>query len=415
MHTARPVKKSRNSVYVAPHLMVELRSAGFIEVCADGAGSALEELEVFFRSEFGAERLDGHEDYCDRYYRTGEGVFKEAGSKGQNNLGLLTTRVCDEIVKIPGWSLVTLNGGNYGEGGTHREQQLVFRWDSHPLREAPHLLVELRDAGFIEVCGQDVGGIYTKFAEWAGARWGCERAGDDKRFYDAKFKWKPASADMMVSTGQVIGFFHQLGWQMQVCSQGTVKVKGCEDSREQQIILRPGASGVNYLEPHLLIELYMGEGDDELHRDEAKTQLLSNQHVRMCPIGDCHAAVHAFHQFITDYMGGAPGDGRYNCDVFLGRGETDNNFSAGAVEKKKGSEIIRPPLRKYLMDGDFFIGTAIGSTMTKMALRFAAQVNDVTKQNRFSAECMLVISSILHLGASGLPEKAITRDDADRH
>ena len=93
---------------------------------------------------------------------------------------------------------------------------------------------------------------------------------------------------------------------------------------------------------------------------------------------------------------------------------TQSAFSAGAVEKKKGSEIIRPPLRKYLMDGDFFIGTAIGSTMTKMALRFAAQVNDVTKQNRFSAECMLVISSILHLGASGLPEKAITRDDADR-
>jgi len=93
---------------------------------------------------------------------------------------------------------------------------------------------------------------------------------------------------------------------------------------------------------------------------------------------------------------------------------TQSAFSAGSVEKKKQGEIERPPLRKYLMEGDFFIGAAIGSTLTKLALRFAAQVAEVSKQNRFTAECMLVISSILHLGSSGLAEKAITKDDADR-
>merc|ERR1712002_1315624 len=41
-------------------------------------------------------------------------------------------------------------------------------------------------------------------------------------------------------------------------------------------------------------------------------------------------------------------------------------------------------------------------------------VKDEMKQNRFTAECMLVISSILHLGTSGLPEKTITKDDEDR-
>ena len=46
--------------------------------------------------------------------------------------------------------------------------------------------------------------------------------------------------------------------------------------------------------------------------------------------------------------------------------------------------------------------------------RFANLVDDQVKQNRFSAECMLVISAIMHLGASGLPDKAITRDDSDR-
>ena len=39
---------------------------------------------------------------------------------------------------------------------------------------------------------------------------------------------------------------------------------------------------------------------------------------------------------------------------------------------------------------------------------------DVKKENRFSAECMLVITSVMHLGVSGLPEKKITKDDLDR-
>jgi len=93
---------------------------------------------------------------------------------------------------------------------------------------------------------------------------------------------------------------------------------------------------------------------------------------------------------------------------------TQSAFSSANVDKKKQGEVERPPLRKYLMEGDFFIGAAIGSTLTKLALRFSALVPDTAKQNRFTAECMLVISSILHLGSSGLPEKAITRDDADR-
>merc|ERR1719339_483612 len=92
---------------------------------------------------------------------------------------------------------------------------------------------------------------------------------------------------------------------------------------------------------------------------------------------------------------------------------TQSAFSS-MPDKKKGAEEERPPLRKYLMEGDFFIGAAIGSTLTKLALRFASLVSDQVKQNRFSAECMLVISAIMHLGGSGLPDKAITRDDSDR-
>ena len=38
--------------------------------------------------------------------------------------------------------------------------------------------------------------------------------------------------------------------------------------------------------------------------------------------------------------------------------------------------------RKYLMDGDFFIATAIGTTLSKLALKYAAAVKDQKRVNR---------------------------------
>lgn len=56
---------------------------------------------------------------------------------------------------------------------------------------------------------------------------------------------------------------------------------------------------------------------------------------------------------------------------------------------KKGE--ARPPLRQYLMDGEFFIGAALGTTLAKLALRYNSIVSDKTKQNRFTAEAMLIM------------------------
>merc|ERR1719428_255866 len=105
---------------------------------------------------------------------------------------------------------------------------------------------------------------------------------------DAKYTWNPR--DIMKSTGEITSFFHSLGWQMQVCSQGTVKVKGSDESREQQIVVRPGASGFGVVEPHLIIELYIGEGDPEISKKPDVTQIRGNQHVRVQCIGDCTQA-----------------------------------------------------------------------------------------------------------------------------
>ena len=64
------------------------------------------------------------------------------------------------------------------------------------------------------------------------------------------------------------------------------------------------------------------------------------------------------------------------------------------------------------------MGAALAGTLTKLALRFAeavaSEAKGQIKANRFIGESMLVLASVLHLGKSGLPTKAITNDDADR-
>jgi len=105
-------------------------------------------------------------------------------------------------------------------------------------------------------------------------------------------------------------------------------------------------------------------------------------------------------------------DGTYATQsAFTAGGEGGSGGGKGGGGK---GEPERPPLRKYLMEGDFFIATAIGTTLSKLALKYAAVVKDPKRVNRFNAESMLVLSSILHLGRSGLPAKAITEDDFER-
>ncbi|XP_055909697.1 coatomer subunit beta [Eupeodes corollae] len=89
---------------------------------------------------------------------------------------------------------------------------------------------------------------------------------------------------------------------------------------------------------------------------------------------------------------------------------TQSAFSLAPIVKKEK----RPPLRQYLMEGDFFIGGSLSATLTKLALRFIELDGNKIEQNRLCAQVMLIMSSILHLGKSGFPTKAITNDDMDR-
>ncbi|KAL0125765.1 hypothetical protein PUN28_004669 [Cardiocondyla obscurior] len=86
-------------------------------------------------------------------------------------------------------------------------------------------------------------------------------------------------------------------------------------------------------------------------------------------------------------------------------------FSAASTRKK---EEKRPALAQYLMEGEFFIGAALANILSKLALRYKVLESNIQKSNKLQAEAMFIMSSILQLGRSGLPKKAMTHDDAER-
>ncbi|CAJ0961232.1 unnamed protein product [Ranitomeya imitator] len=95
----------------------------------------------------------------------------------------------------------------------------------------------------------------------------------------------------------------------------------------------------------------------------------------------------------------------------MGTYATQSALSSSRPAKK---EEERPPLRGFLLDGDFFVAASLATTLTKIALRYVALVPEKKKQNSFVAESMLLMATILHLGKSSLPKKPITDDDVDR-
>jgi hypothetical protein len=89
----------------------------------------------------------------------------------------------------------------------------------------------------------------------------------------------------------------------------------------------------------------------------------------------------------------------FYVSLFLYEPKNEITVSLPLSVSKKGE--ARPPLRQYMMDGDFFIGAALGTTLAKLALRYMSLTSDSKKQNHFCSEAMLIITSVLHLGKSG--------------
>ena len=71
-------------------------------------------------------------------------------------------------------------------------------------------------------------------------------------------------------------------------------------------------------------------------------------------------------------------------------------------------------LRSLLLAGDFFLGSVLATTLTKLVLRFSQLSSDIVAINSFNAEAMLIMASVVHLGKSGLSAQTIDADSYDR-
>jgi coatomer subunit beta len=78
------------------------------------------------------------------------------------------------------------------------------------------------------------------------------------------------------------------------------------------------------------------------------------------------------------------------------------------------SSNARPPIRSLLLKGDYFIGTVVAATITKLVLRYETLESDSTKSNSLRAEALLIMTSIIRVGQSQFTYIPIEEDSYDR-
>eukprot|EP00931_Biecheleriopsis_adriatica_P068054 TRINITY_DN4208_c1_g1_i1.p1 TRINITY_DN4208_c1_g1~~TRINITY_DN4208_c1_g1_i1.p1 ORF type:complete len:1010 (-),score=193.29 TRINITY_DN4208_c1_g1_i1:196-3195(-) len=290
-----------------PHLLVELRSLGYVEICGKNIGGVYDRLEKWFAENWGCEfmttefkkvkdpnayeydaigaiegfviRCVALEDWnrlCDSSFdwqpnelickcmpfcgKKTVTVFKNRGSSGENNMGKLTMQLINFMTNTCGWGLHLCNGTNLGFYGQIREQQIKFK-APHPLNLiAPHLMIELRQAGWIEINGADTDGIYGKLESWLKDTWRAKTVKTDPDYCDGKFSCKvfkkrgfEGENNMGMRTMEIVDFMvKQCAWTMITCNGGNYGKHG--DIREQQMVFRNDGH-VQHGEDHFMVEL----------------------------------------------------------------------------------------------------------------------------------------------------------------
>ncbi|KAI3404577.1 SEC26 [Candida oxycetoniae] len=79
-----------------------------------------------------------------------------------------------------------------------------------------------------------------------------------------------------------------------------------------------------------------------------------------------------------------------------------------------GDSDSKPPIRKQLLAGDFYLGAVLSSTLVKLTLRLQELKTQERILNALKAEALLIMVSIVRLGESTLATKKIDEDSADR-
>ncbi|CUM49220.1 unnamed protein product [Debaryomyces tyrocola] len=88
--------------------------------------------------------------------------------------------------------------------------------------------------------------------------------------------------------------------------------------------------------------------------------------------------------------------------------------NALTTEIKTSADEEKPPIRKLILEGDFYLGSVLASTLVKLVLRLQRNATQEKYLNALKAEAILIMVSILRVGESSYVEKKIDEDSADR-
>lgn len=80
----------------------------------------------------------------------------------------------------------------------------------------------------------------------------------------------------------------------------------------------------------------------------------------------------------------------------------------------KAEKFCNPPLRRFVLNGDFYSASVLANTIVKLVLRFEKVSNKIEIVNALKAEALLILISILRVGQSSLVEKKIDEDSSER-
>ncbi|KAJ1538148.1 coatomer subunit beta, partial [Cladochytrium tenue] len=96
---------------------------------------------------------------------------------------------------------------------------------------------------------------------------------------------------------------------------------------------------------------------------------------------------------------------------------TESAFSASVAQSKIDavkSNANRPPLRNLILNGDFFVASALASALTKLVLRYGELGAPDRARNSLRSEAMLIMTSIVRVGRSEFVTARIDEDSAER-
>lgn len=94
--------------------------------------------------------------------------------------------------------------------------------------------------------------------------------------------------------------------------------------------------------------------------------------------------------------------------------ETVYTSSADAARLEQVRAAAKPPLRALILGGDFFTGSVLASTLTKLILRYAETLSDSQDVNSLRAEALLIMTSVIRVGQSKFSAVPIDEDSQER-